>query len=94
MTFKNQIIATKPTFIGERKTLNHEAICVFAATGFFLDQDTYYKEQKTLRTAHEYEIEENKILSERPYFKWHYSPVERPLTRVVKEFADLFETII
>ena len=94
MTFKNQIIATKPTFIGERKTLNHEAICVFAATGFFLDQDTYYKEQKTLRTAHEYEMEENKILSERPYFKWHYSPVERPLTRVVKEFADLFETII
>ena len=63
MTFKNQIIATKPTFIGEMKTLNYEAICVFAATGFFLDQDTYYKEQLALKPAHEYEIDGNKIVS-------------------------------
>ena len=96
MTFKNQIIATKPTFIGEKKTLDYEAICVFAATGFFLDQDTYFKEQKVLKPAFEYEIDDmnNSIISQRPYFKWHYSPIERPLTRVVKEFADLFETII
>ncbi len=94
MIFKNPIIATKTTFIGEKKTLNYEAICVFAATGFFLDQDTYFKEQKALKPAHEYEMEGNTILSERPYFKWHYAPIERPLTRVVKEFADLFETII
>ena len=94
MIFRNQIIANASTFIGEKKTLDYEAICVFAATGFFLDQDTYYKEQKTLKPAYEYEIDGNKILSERPYFKWHYSPIERPLTRVVKEFADLFEIII
>lgn len=91
---KTNIVPSSSTFIGEKKALNYEAICVFAATGFFLDQDTYYKEQKTLKPAHEYEIDANAILSERPYFKWHYSPIERPLTRVVKEFADLFEAII
>ncbi len=94
MIFRNQIIANASIFIGEKKTLDYEAICVFAATGFFLDQDTYYKEQKALKPAHDYEIDGDKILSERPYFKWHYAPIERPLTRVVKEFADLFETII
>ena len=35
MTFRNQIIANAATFIGEKKTLDYEAICVFAATGFF-----------------------------------------------------------
>lgn len=35
MNFKNPIIPHKPTFFGEQKTLNHKAICVFAATGFF-----------------------------------------------------------
>ena len=94
MRFRNQIIATQPTFIGEKKTLNYEAICVFAAIGFFLDKDTYYNEQQALKPAHEYEIEGNAIFSERAYFKWHYSPIERPLSRVVKEFADLFEGII
>lgn len=94
MTFRNQIIATQPTLIGDKKTFNYEAICVFAATGFFLDQDTYYKEQKTLKPAYEYEMDGSKILSERQYFKWEYTPIERPLSRVVKEFADLFETII
>jgi hypothetical protein len=94
MIFKNPIIPNSSTFVGEKNTLDYEAICVFAATGFFLDDDTYYKEQKTLKPAHEYTIDTNKISSSTSYFKWHYTPVERPLNEIVKEFAILFETII
>jgi hypothetical protein len=92
--FKSPIIPNKATFVGEKKTLDYKAICIFAATGFFLDDDTYYKEQKALKPAHEYQIESDNIVTEKPYFKWHYSPVERPLSQIVSEFAALYETII
>ncbi|MFM9987009.1 asparagine synthase-related protein [Flavobacterium sp.] len=96
MIFKNPIIPNSSTFVGEKKTLDYEAICVFVATGFFLDNDTYYKEQKALKPAFEYQLDEKgkTIISEKSYFKWYYKPVERPLNEIVKEFATLFETII
>ncbi|NHN26172.1 asparagine synthetase B family protein [Flavobacterium jejuense] len=94
MNLKTPIIPNKLLFLGERKKLHYEAICVFAATGFFLEDDTYYKEQKVLKPATSYSIEENRIVTEDAYFKWHYSPVERPLEQIVQEFATLFETII
>jgi len=92
--FKIPIIPSSSIFVGEPKTLDHKAICVFAATGFFLDDDTYYQEQKVLKPAHEYQIENNTIVSEQAYFQWHYTPVERSLAQVVEEFSHLFETII
>ena len=90
------IIPEEQTFIGEKKTLDKEAICVFAATGFFLDQDTFFKEQKVLRPATNYKIDQNthNVISETPYFKWHYTPKERSFDSIVDEFAQLFETII
>jgi asparagine synthetase B (glutamine-hydrolysing) len=91
---KTEIIPNNQVVIGEKKTLHYEAICVFVATGFFLDNDTYYKEQKVLQPATSYRFEENKIVSETTYFKWHYRPIERPLSQIVEEFAQLFETII
>src|SRR5690606_14693165 len=94
MTLKTPIIPTKPTFIGEPQTLDYKAICVFAALGFFLDDDTFYTEQKALRLAIEYQIENGKITSQKPYFNWHYNPVERPLQHIVQEFVQLFERII
>ena len=93
---KTGIIPVKQHFLGEKKTLDKEAICVFVATGFFLDQVTYYKEQKVLKPACIYDIDARtqEILSEESYFKWHYSPVDRPFKQIVDEFAELFETII
>ncbi len=93
-SIKNTIIPSKPTFVGEKKTLDYEAICVFAATGFFLDSDTYYKKLKVLKPATSYSFENNKITTEESNFKWHYTPIERPLQQIVQEFASLFETII
>ena len=94
MSFKTPIIPNKAILVGEKKTLDHEAICVFVATGFFLDNDTYFKEQKALKPATSYTIDENTIVTEAAYFKWHYTPVERSLNQIVQEFAQLFETII
>jgi len=96
MEITTDIIPIHNYFIGDKTNLDLEAICVFAATGFFLDQDSYYKEQKVLRPATRYELNEEgtSVLKSNPYFKWHYSPKERPFNEVVDEFADLFETII
>ncbi len=96
MNFKNPIIPVNSTFIGEKINLDYKVICVFSAIGFFLDQDTYYKNLKVLKPGYEYELDDSKktIISEKPYFSWHYSPVERPLNEIVLEFATLFESII
>ena len=91
---KTPIIPSKNTFFGTKKELDKKAICIFAATGFFLDDDTYYKDLKAAKPASEYQLDNGAVLSSKPYFKWHYSPVERPLSQVVQEFATLFETII
>lgn len=91
---KTDIIPSKPVFVGEKNALDLKAICVFAATGFFLDQDTFFLDQKALKPAHEYEIIDGKVISSKPFFKWHYSPIDRPFDQVVQEFASLFETII
>src|SRR5690606_13506915 len=88
------VIPTKPAFTGEQKTLDRKAICVFAALGFFLDDDTYYTEQKVLQPASVYTFENNKITSKETYFRWHYSPKERSLKEITEEFTVLFEQII
>lgn len=92
--FKNQIIPLKPIFIGNKTELDQKAICIFVAIGFFLDNDTYCKDLKVLRPATNYVLDNNTVTSEKKYFKWHYTPVERPLKQIVQEFAILFESII
>jgi hypothetical protein len=94
MTSKTPIIPIKPTFVGEPQTLDYKAIFVFTALGFFLDDDTYYTEQKALRAATEYHLKNEKITSQKPYFNWFYNPIDRPLKQIVEEFAQLFERII
>jgi hypothetical protein len=93
-TLKNKIIPLKPTFIGNKTELDRKAICIFVAIGFFLDNDTYYKDLKVLRPATNYVLSDNTVTSEKKYFKWHYTPIERPLKQIVQEFAILFESII
>jgi len=68
----------------------------FCSNWFFLDSDTYFKEQLVLKpaTAFEIDFENQKVIASEPYFKWHYSPVDRSLNQIVTEFAELFETII
>lgn len=90
------ILPVAPYFVGNPQKLDYRAICVFAATGFFFDQDTYFEGQKVLRPGTHYTLDSEKgtVLSEEPYFEWHYAPVERSFETVVQEFATLFESLI
>ncbi len=90
-----QIIPIKTSFLGEKKTLDLEAICVFSALGFFLDDDSYFAEQKALQPATIYKLDEkNAIQSKETYFQWYHSPKERSLRSLTEEFASLFEQIL
>jgi len=90
LIIKNPIIPARSHEMGVNDDYDLRAICVFAATGFFLDTDTYYKGLKILPAA--------TILKEdgaqEKYFKWHYQPRNISLSAATDEFADLFETII
>ena len=75
--------------------LDHKAICIFAATGFFLDTDTYWKNKKVLPAASENTLDENGFLIEsKPWFQWHYSPRDISFETALEEFTSLFEQII
>lgn len=91
---KTNIIPTRPIFIGEKTNLDYKAICVYTALGFFLEDDTFFESQKALLPAHNYVLDENKIVSKEAYFKWNYNPIECSFDKVVDDFSQLFETII
>ncbi len=74
--------------------LDLEAICVFGATGFFLDQDTFWKDLSVVPPATEYEMKKGgDVEVGSPWFNWHYSPRDIGFEEVLDEFADLFEKI-
>jgi len=78
---------------GAADSLDYKAICCFAAIGFFLDDDTYYVNQKTFQPASVYHFDTNGNLIERKkYFNWHYSPRNISFQQALNEFGDLFET--
>ena len=77
------------------KELDLQAICIFTATGFFLDSDTYWKNKKVLPAASENTIDENGFLIESvPWFQWHYSPRDISFETALEEFTSLFEQIV
>lgn len=94
--YKSDIIPLKAQCFGAGSVLDKEAICVFSAIGFFLDDDTYYSAQRALRPATAYSLDAYGKPSGNgtAWFKWHYSPRQISLQQAVDEFAHLFETII
>ena len=96
-TLTTPIIPTQPTFakVKAQHELNKEAICIFMATGFFLDQDTYWKDEVVLQPASIHKLDENGFLKDsKPWFNWHYSPRDISFEQALKEFTVLFHTII
>jgi hypothetical protein len=82
--------------MGEVDEINKEAICVFAAIGFFLDEDTYYKGQRALRPGTTYALDESgkPVGNGKPWFRWYYEPRNLTLAQATDEFASLFEKIV
>ena len=87
---KNSIIPKSVKYYGEEDTLDHKAMCIFSATGFFLDRDTYYKSFYALPAA----TIVNDDGSEEKWFEWHYSPRDIGLKQAVEEFAHIFDNVM
>lgn len=80
---------------GYKGSIDYRAISIFAALGFFLDKDTYFIEQKALKPATDYEIDDSgKIISEKTWWEWHYSPRDISLKQATEEFSVIFERIV
>ena len=96
-TFTTSIIPNKQTFIKVDKPhkLNYKAICVFVATGFFLDQDTYWEDELCLNPASVNHIDANgRFLESKSWFNWHYSPRDITFNEVLEEYVSLLTQII
>ena len=95
---KTRIIPIHQTFVkikGEKHELDYKAICLFTALGFFLDTDTYWKDEKVLPPASINIIdEEGFLISSKPWFNWCYKPQKVNLEQSVAQFSLLFEKII
>ena len=94
---KTNIIPDQQAFakVNAKHELHLEAICVFAAIGFFLDQDTYWKDQMVLPPASVNTLNDALVFkSSKPWFEWHYTPRELTFEHALNEFSELFETII
>ena len=68
---------------------------MFCAIGFFLEEDTFYKDEIVLAPATTYILDENLHAQEtKPWFKWYYTPRDITFEQALDEFTNLFETII
>ncbi|MFD2823325.1 asparagine synthase-related protein [Lacinutrix iliipiscaria] len=95
-SLKTPILPSKLQFVKQHAAheLNFKAICIFAATGFFLDDDTYWKDEACLLPGHDHIFDENNFLIEsKPWFKWHYTPKSISFEQALDEYINLFTTI-
>ena len=95
MKYKNDIIPKNQIRTGVMDELDHEAICVFIALGYFLGDKTFYKGLKAHLpgTITDTDASGN-VVSSNPWFKWHYSPRDITFEQALEEFTVLFEKII
>ncbi len=97
-TITTPIIPISPTYakVEAPHELHLEAICVFAAIGFFLDTDTYWKDEVVLRPGCDYTLsDDGYVLESTSWFTWYYSPDNtRNFDATLQEFTTLFETIV
>ncbi len=90
------IIPAKQRFYsdGSDSGVDLKAVCIFVAAGFFLGEDTYFKNLKAMQPATEYEINDNdEVTGSKVAWRWHYEPEEKTLEESTEEFTSLFETI-
>lgn len=95
-TVKTSIIPTHQQFVKVHAPheMDKKAICIFAATGFFLGTDTYWKDLKVLSPGTINTIDEDGFLIDsKPWFKWYHKPRDISFEVALEEFTELFENI-
>lgn len=95
MKTRTEIIPAVHRRTGRKGKLDLEAICAFAAVGYFMSDTTYYKGHRSLPPASDVELDaDGGIVGAKQYFQWHHSPRDISLSQAVEEFAELFESIL
>lgn len=95
-TIKTSIIPTHQQFVKVKgpHELDKKAICIFAATSYFLGTDTYWKDEKVLPPGTVNTIDNDGYwVDSKPWFQWYYKPRDISFDQAVKEFTELFHTI-
>ncbi len=95
-TIKTAILPTHQQFVkvDAPHELDKKAICIFAATSYFLGTDTYWKDEKVLPPGTINTIDDKGYwINSKPWFQWHYKPRDISFEQAVSEFAELFHTI-
>lgn len=95
-TIKTPIIPIHQEFVKVHAPheLDKKAICIFAATGFFLGTDTYWKDLKVLAPATINTIDaQGFLIDSKPWFEWYYNPRDISFETALEEFTELFERI-
>jgi len=95
--YKVPVIPARQMFYKKQEMpnkLDYKAICVFAALGFFLEDDTYYTNLKVLKPGLAYNISHDGYAEHHPWFEWYYEPKERDFDTIVDEFGSLLESIM
>lgn len=93
---KTSILPTKQHFVNvdAAHEIDKKAICIFAAIGYFLGSDTYWKDRKVLPPASINTVDDNGFwIDSTPWFKWHYTPRDITFEVAVDEFTELFQSI-
>lgn len=97
-TIKTPILPLEQTFAkrqGANREIDKKAMCVFVASGFFLERDGFYTDEQVLQPGIEYVLDANRnIQKQTPYFKWFHQPRDISFATALDEFTDLFESIV
>ncbi|MGB5982875.1 MAG: asparagine synthase-related protein [Nonlabens sp.] len=97
-TIKTSIIPINQQLVkirGQVHEIDHKAICLFAATGFFWDDMTYFKDQKVLRPGTVNKIDDDGFLIDsEPWFNWYYKSADQSFQTSVEQHKNLLEQII
>lgn len=81
--------------IASKHELHLEAICVFVATGFFMGDDSYWKDEVCLLPARDYVFDDDGyVQSSSSNFEWYYATEERSFSDVLEEYIALLTQII
>ncbi|MDT0295736.1 asparagine synthase-related protein [Mesonia ostreae] len=87
-----QRIAIRPNTAHE---IDKKALCIYAATGFFLGEDSFYQDEQVLQPGRQYTLNEKRhITASKVNFEWHYSPRNISFQTAVDEFTELYEQIV
>ncbi|WP_417370998.1 asparagine synthase-related protein [Gelidibacter japonicus] len=95
-TIKTPILPTHQHFVkvDAPHELDKKAICIFAATSYFLGTDTYWKDEKVLPPGTINTIDDKgSWVNSKPWFQWHNTPRDISFDQAVSEFTELFHTV-